>query len=173
MSSKIVFRSRLFEVEEEKIKHKSGREVIHHTVLRDSTVSIFPLTQNYELYLASEFRAIYNKRVIAAFAGFLEGEGELERAKKELKEEAGITANDWMSLGEFNLAGSVVRGKSYLFLARGLTMGEQNLEDGEDIRIIKMPLSEAVAEVLRGEINISSTVIGILKLDKMKQKGEI
>jgi ADP-ribose pyrophosphatase len=57
----------------------------------------------------------------------------------------------------------------YFFLAKDLDFGKQQLEDDEEITLVKMPLSQAVDKVLRGEIKNTSAAFGILKLAMLKQ----
>lgn len=175
ISSKSVLHAKLFDVEEHHLKLKSGREVTHHVVKRLPVVVIFPITNNYDIYLVSEYREMFGKTILAAAAGFMDKEGEksLDAAKREAKEELGITASQWEQFAKVELAGSVINGQANLFLARDIEKGDQSPEDDEQIEVVKMPLEEAVRKVMLGEINNSATIIGILMLDKMRKEKKL
>ncbi len=174
VSQKSVFRAKLFNVKKIVFKNKRGTEKIHHIAERDTIVSIFPLTDSYEIYLISEYRYMLGKTVLEAVAGHVEGkESTIAAAKRELKEEAGIIALQLEEIARVEMSGSVFKSRSHLFLAKGLEMGDNNLDDDEEIEVVKMSLSEAVEKVMAGEINHSASVIGILMLDKLRMQKKL
>lgn len=174
ISSKPVYHAKLFDVEEYKINFKNGREVVHHVVSRKPTVSVFPITEKYEIYLVSQYRYTLKRVTLEAMAGFIEnGEKPFEAAKRELKEETGITASQWELMTNIAMAGSVFKAQSHLFLARDLVIGSQQQEEDEEIEVVKMSLDEAVQKVMLGEMNTSATMIGILMLDKMRKEKKL
>jgi len=95
--------------------------------------------------------------------GLEEGETPLEGAKRELKEELGIEADQWVDLGMVDPFTTVVRSPNYMFLARNLRYGTGTPEEWEELEILKVPFSEAVAMVMRSEISHAASCICILK----------
>jgi 8-oxo-dGTP pyrophosphatase MutT (NUDIX family) len=89
------------------------------------------------------------------------GEEPLAAAQRELVEEAGITAREWTLLGAYLLSPGIVRQTSYIYLARGLTLGEARPESTELITQRTLPLDDALEAVRRGEIRTAVAVIGI------------
>jgi ADP-ribose pyrophosphatase len=147
----------------------------HTDILRNPTVSIFALDNSGVIYLISQYRYLLEREALEAPAGFMEeGEDPLVAAKRELKEETGITANSWKKFGEVELGASVVAGVSHLFFAKDLTFGETNLDKGEKgLQLVKLPLLEAVEKVINGDINTSASVIGILMLNNLIQEEKL
>lgn len=96
--------------------------------------------------------------------GSPQGEDPLETAKRELKEEVGLTATDWQPLLKMHLSNSVTDELGYIFVARGISVGETELEDSEDITSVRIPLTEAIEKVMTGEITDSLSVAALLKL---------
>ncbi|MFC6807061.1 NUDIX domain-containing protein [Methylophaga thalassica] len=88
----------------------------------------------------------------------------MEAAKRELKEETGLTAKNWQPLMELRTSNSVTDEKAYIFLATELTPGEQELEETEDIELIKVPLDTAIEMAMNGEIIDAMSVAALLKL---------
>jgi len=174
VSRKSVFKTKLFDVKEIVFKNKSGAEKIHYVVQRDTFVTILPLTDQYEIYLISQYRHILEKTVLEAISGYVEKkETTILAAKRELKEEAGITAHQLEEIARIEMAGSVFKSRGHLFLAKGLEFGETNLDDDEEISVVKMPLDQAVEKVMMGEIDHSASIIGILMLDKLRKEKKL
>jgi len=174
ISQKPVFKAKLFDVKKIVFKNKSGKEKIHHIAQRDTIVVIFPLTDQYEVYLISEYRYMLRKTVLEAVAGHIDRkESTIAAAKRELREEAGISALQLEEIARIEMSGSVFKSKSHLFLAKGLEFGETNLDEDEEISIVKMPLEKAVEKVMLGEINHASSMIGILMLDKLRAQRKL
>ena len=114
------------------------------------------------------------KTVLEAISGYVDKkETTITAAKRELKEEAGITAHQLEEIARVEMAGSVFNSKGYLFLAKGLELGETDLDEDEEISIVKMPLGQAVEKVMIGEIAHASSMIGILMLDKLRAQKKL
>lgn len=174
ISQKSILKARFFEVKEEEVLLPNNKKHTYTIVERQPTVNIFPLTESYDLYLTSEYRHMFKKRILGAVAGHIDkNETSLAAAKRELKEEVGMSASQWEEIARIQTAASVVKATSHLFLARDLLDGKSNPEAGEDIVLVKLPLKEAVAKVMSGEINNAPTMIGILMLDKLETEGKL
>lgn len=147
----------------------------HIDILRNPTVSIFALDTEGSIYLVSQYRYLLEREALEAPAGFMEeGEDPLLAAKRELKEETGITAKLWKKFGEIELGASVVAGVSHLFFAKDLMFGETDLDKGEKgMKLVKLSVSEAVKKAMDGDINTSASVIGILMLNNLVQEGKL
>lgn len=170
---KTVFQAELFTVREIEIE-ANKKKLIQHEIIRNPVVTVFALTDNNEIYLISQFRRLLEKTTVEAVAGFIdEGETPLEAAKRELKEEVGLTATDWQEFKVLNTAASVTKGEAHLFLARGLKIGIPEPEDDEDITPVVVPFEKAVEKVLKGEIDIATTVAGILLIDKLMKQNKL
>lgn len=174
ISQKSIVKDHVVEVMETELVLPNGKKKVHHNIYRAPTVSVFPLTDSYEIYLISQYRYLHEKISLEAMSGFIEkGEKPIEAAKRELQEETGLTASHWNSLPVFEIAGSVLKSQLHLFWATGLTHGETNFDDDEDITLVKLSLEDGVNKVLQGKINHAASVIGILMLDHMRREGRI
>lgn len=174
ISEKRIAGSDLVRLHKVRLQHDSGKTKEHYIAQRVPTVSIFPITDDGEIYLITQHRYILGKETLEAVAGTVEkDEKPLATAKRELLEEAGIIAHQWEELVRVDLAASYVRAQTFLFLAKELTIGEQKLDDDENISVIKISLDEAVQKVLSGEITTASSIIGILWLDKLRKENKL
>lgn len=93
----------------------------------------------------------------------------IESAKRELKEETGLVAERWTMIQRAYLSNSVSDEEGFLFLAEDLTQQESELEDTEaDLKVWKLPFKDALQMVLTGKITDSLSVMGILKVARLK-----
>lgn len=174
VSQKSVLKEKYFNVKRIDFETKSGEKRTHHVAERTPIVSVFPLTDSYDIYLISQYRYTLSKTLLEAVAGHVDKkETVITAAKRELREEAGISANQFEEIARVEMSGSVFQSKSHLFLAKGLEMGENNLNEDEEISLVKMSLGEAVEKVMSGEINHATSMIGILLLDKLRRDKKL
>ncbi len=97
----------------------------------------------------------------------------VETAKRELKEETGIEAARWTPLLKLHTSNSVTDEVAYAFVAQELVYGEKHWDDTEQLRVIKLPLEEAVARVMSGEITDALAMASLLKVQRMIDLGEL
>ena len=139
----------------------AGRELVRHL----GAVCIVPVTDDGQVVLERQDRYVIDRVITEIPAGKLDfaGEDPLEAAQRELREETGYRAAEWVNLGDFFPAPAYSDEHIRMFLARGLTPGERDLDGDEFINIFTVPLADAVAAVMRGEIPDAKTQMGILK----------
>lgn len=148
----------------------STREIVEH----NGGVGIIALTDDNQICLVRQYRHPYGEVIYEIPAGKLEiGEEPISCGRRELKEEAGYTASDWRDLGVVYPTPGYCAEKIYLFLATHLTLGETQLDEGEFVESINLPLEKAVQMVLSGEIRDAKTQIAILKLSALKEANEL
>ncbi|MFC0182604.1 NUDIX domain-containing protein [Pseudarcicella hirudinis] len=92
----------------------------------------------------------------------------LDSAKRELKEETGMTAEKWTDLGRLHTSNSVTDEVGYLYLAEELSFGESEPDDTEILTVKKVHLSEAVEMVMSSAITDSLSIAIILKAARLK-----
>ena len=138
------------QVEMECIKHPGGAAVV-------------PVLPDESVVLIKQYRHCIGDTIWEVPAGRLEpGEKPLDCAKRELEEEVGYKADHIKKLTEIYSAPAYCTEIIAIFLATGLTPGVQRLDDDEIIKVVKLPLEEAVEKVKSGEIRDTKTVVGLL-----------
>lgn len=147
----------------------STREVIRHV----GAVGIVPLTDDGKVVIERQYRYPLNMVITEIPAGKLDSKSEdrLEAAKRELKEETGITADEWIDMGVYYPAAAYCDEKITLYLAKGLHKGVQKLDEDEFLNLEEVPLSELVEQVMDGTITDGKTQVAILKAARLCQEG--
>lgn len=146
------------------------REVVEH----NGGVMIAPLDSEDNLYFVKQFRYPYAEIVTELPAGKLEkGEDPFEAGVRELKEETGAAAEKIVSLGKLYPSPGYCGEIIHLYLATGLSFGQQNPDEDEFLEVFKIPLEKAVQMVMNGELPDSKTQTAVLKIYIMKKEGRI
>lgn len=152
-------------VTEYQVLNPSGGNGIYGKVhFKTKAIGVIPVDEEGNTWLVGQYRYTLNEFSweIPEGGGAM-GVDPLESAKRELKEETGITANTWTFLTRLHTSNSVTDEEGFLYVAEDLEHGSNALEDTEaDLKVWKLPVKEAVAMVLRGEITDSMSMIGLL-----------
>jgi 8-oxo-dGTP pyrophosphatase MutT (NUDIX family) len=96
-------------------------------------------------------------------------ESPLDAAKRELKEETGLSAERWSEVMRLHTSNSITDEVGIVYVAEGLTQGETEFEETEDLEIRKLPLADAVQLVNDGEITDAISVAGILRVAALRR----
>ena len=146
------------------VRRPDGNPGTYSVVHLKPGVCAIALDDDERVHLTEEFHYAVGRVTLEGVSGGVEPDELLEvGARRELREELGITAERWLDLGRVDPFTASVLCPTQLFLARGLTFGMPELEGTETIRRATFPLSEAVAMVWNGRITHAPTCVGLLK----------
>ena len=163
----VVYKNPWIQVIEDKVVQPDKKEGIFGVVHMKSGVSVLALDENGYVYLTKQYQYALEKKSLEAINGGIDkDETKLDAAKRELQEEAGITAKEWIDFGFIDPFTSVVSSVNYMFLARNLQFVANNPEGTEQIEIIKVPLEEAIQMVMDNTITHGATTTLLLKVKK-------
>lgn len=138
----------------------SKREYVSH----NGGASIVAVDDEDNIYLVEQFRYAYRESILEIPAGKLElNEKPEECARRELKEEIGGECECLELLSIVYPSPGYTNEPLYVYLAKGLKIGENHLDEGEFLNVVKMPFKKALELVMDNTIKDSKTVIGILK----------
>ena len=161
--TKKVFSNDFFQVFEDQIVQPDGKNGSYATIEFKRGSAVLPVDDENNIYITKQFRYAIERENFEAAAGTIEDENHLEAAKREAVEELGIEAEKWTDFGTIVENTSVTKTANKIYLAQKLIFTEQKPEGTEKIKVIKMPLKEALDKVMRGEISHDLTCILILK----------
>lgn len=167
-SSETVFEGRVFTAKRDTALLPNGRLASREVVVHNGGVCIAAVDDERNIYLVDQFRYPFMKTLTELPAGKLEkGEDPDLAAARELKEETGFTAKSLVRVAESYPSPGYCSEILYLYLATGLTAGEQKLDEDEFLSCYKLPLSEAVRRVMSGEISDGKTQSLVLLADRL------
>lgn len=127
-------------------------------------VSVLAQDDDGDVYLTQEFHYGVGRVTLEVVSGGIEpGEDPLATAQRELQEEIGVRARQWIDLGVCDPFTANVVSPTRLFLARELAVGVAMPDGSERIERVKLPLSDAVDKVLTSEITHAPSCLVILK----------
>jgi len=129
-------------------------------------LGVIPIDQEGYTWLVGQYRypGKYYSWEIPEGGGKMT-EKPLDAIARELKEETGLTANQYEHLITMHLSNSVSDEVAHIYLATDLTIGESMPEDTEELVLKRLPIQEAIAMVHRGEITDAMSVGGLLKVE--------
>lgn len=148
----------------------STREYLKH----NGAVAVLPLDDDGNVYLVKQYRYPFSRVMTEIPAGKLDApdEDHFEAAMRELREETGFTSSKVTFIGEYIGSPALLGETIYLYLAEGLTKGEQDLDEDEFLDVEKMPLDELVRSVMDGKIADGKTAYAALKVAMMKNENK-
>lgn len=154
--------------EDEVINPKGGRGIYGKVSFKNKAIGIIPLDKDRNTWLVGQFRYTLNEYSWEIpMGGGPVMINPLESAKRELKEETGITAGKWTEIMRIHTSNSVTDEEGFVFLAEKLTPGDTDFDHTEDLEIKKLPFDEVVDMVMNGLITDSLSIAGILKADRL------
>jgi ADP-ribose pyrophosphatase len=99
------------------------------------------------------------------------GETPEECARRELREESGITATEWRTLGSFALT-VTAPARVHLYEARGLTCGPQQLTPTEqDFKLGWLSMPEALRAAAAGRFLLPAGPLALLLVERGEGQG--
>ena len=99
------------------------------------------------------------------------GETALDGARRELREETGVTASDWREIARTHLSNSVSDEFAVIYLATGLSAGEASPDGTEDLALRWLPFEEVLDMTLDGRITDAMTIIAVERVALLRRLG--
>jgi 8-oxo-dGTP pyrophosphatase MutT (NUDIX family) len=153
--TKKIFENDFFKVYEDDVLKPDGKPSKYATAHFVPGVCVLAIDDEDFVYLTEQFRYVAGRNSLEVVAGAIEDESPLEAAKRELKEEVGVTAEEMSEVGVVQLDNSMIKNEVTFFVARKLSFEKPNRDDSEEMKTVKIKFRDAVDKVLSGEINHS------------------
>ncbi|MBP3494365.1 MAG: NUDIX hydrolase [Oscillospiraceae bacterium] len=165
LERKDIFQGRVISLHVDKVSLPDGgtsyREIVEHP----GGVGILALDENGCVPVVKQYRYAFSRVTLEIPAGKREkGEEPLLTAQRELKEEVGAEAGEWVDLGKLLPSPGCYGETLYLYLARHLQFGEVSPDEDEFLAVERIPFDELAQRCLRGEIEDAKTVAAVLKV---------
>lgn len=167
ISTKKVYENPWISVREDTIIRPGGTEGIFGVMTMKNGCTIIAVDADKNIYITKEFHYAVGQDTVELISGGMdEDESPLDCAKRELEEESGLIADEWIDLGHIDPFTTVVHSRNYLYLAKGLRNGTTKPDEGEIVNLDKIPYSKALEMAMNSEISHGASVVAILKAQK-------
>ncbi|MDD2684663.1 MAG: NUDIX hydrolase [Gallionella sp.] len=167
ISTTSVYEGNFIQVRKDTVRLPDGAESTREYLTHPGAVAILALLDNGKLVMERQYRYPPQREFIELPAGKIDpGEAILRTAQRELLEETGYEASEWIHLTTAWPCIGYADERMEYFLARGLTFRGRQLDEGEFLEVFELSLDEAIEWIRQGKINESKTIVGLFWLEK-------
>ena len=164
LSRREIYHGRIIDVQVDTVSLPNGNTSTWEVVRHPGGVGILALDDEDCAVLVEQYRYVFGRTLLEIPAGKLEpGEDPVAGALRELKEETGAVPDTFLPMGVTLPSPGCLSERLYLFLAKGLHMESQQLDEDEFLNVERIPFNEMVHRVMDGEIEDSKTIAAVLK----------
>lgn len=168
LSSQLRYEGPLFRIFSEQVRDQSGESYNRDIIRHNGSVVILAVDTSTSkrdpaIVLVRQYRHAAGEYLYEVPAGKMEpGEDRLLAAKRELMEETGYTARKWTKLTRYFASPGFLGEWMQVFLAEDLAPGPSAPDDDESLELLRVPLSELLRLMDRGQVQDGKTLISVL-----------
>jgi 8-oxo-dGTP pyrophosphatase MutT (NUDIX family) len=164
------FRGRVITVTTDEVVLPNGHRATLEVVQHPGGAAVVAIDSKRQVCLLRQYRYVADGWIWELPAGKLEpNEPPLETAKRELIEEAGVSANQWESLGTVLSSPGVFAEVLHLFYATQLEPSAAAHEHSEVIEVHWIPFAEAYEWAMNGQIRDAKSIIALARVLRLMQ----
>lgn len=164
VSSEKIFDGKVINLRVDTVELPGGALATRELIGHPGGVAVVPVDDDGFVYLVRQYRKPYEEFVLEIPAGKRDrGEDVLIGAKRELSEETGLEAQNYIDLGKFYPTPGYVDEVIYIYLALGLKEGISHPDEDEFVEIEKIHIDKLCEMIMKNEIKDGKTIAGILK----------
>lgn len=173
LTEDVMWTGRIFNVNRLRVQLPNGQKALRDVVRHPGAVAIVALTDDGRICLVRQYRTSLARVTVEIPAGKLDpGEDPLVCAKRELREETGMEAEQMAFLTTIATSDGFTDELIHIYMATGLHFAESCPDADEFINVDLVPLSELIDAVLDGRIEDCKTVTGALICDAISHRLE-
>jgi len=167
ITSENTYAGRAFNVRRDHLLTPSGNTVKYDIIEHIGSVSLVPVDENGQMYFVRQYRHAAGMDLLELPAGTLEpGEPPEEAARREIREEIGMAAQNMLEIGSFYLAPGYSTELMHVFLATGLTYDPLDPDADEYLSVEKLPVAEALQLAESGQMQDAKSLAALLLAKK-------
>jgi ADP-ribose pyrophosphatase len=140
-----------------------GRRHLREIVEHKPGAAAVAVDDQGQVLLVRQLRPAVGASILELPAGLIDpGEQPIDCARRELQEETGYRARTLVPLVAFYTSPGFTDELIHIFVAIDLEAGAVAHDEEEDIQLVRLPLADAIAQVMHAEISDAKTVSGLL-----------
>jgi ADP-ribose pyrophosphatase len=157
-----MYHGRAFDVYRLTARLPDGKVRHYDLVQHAPSITVIPVTADGEVLMVRQYRVGAEKSLLELPAGVLEdNEDPLEGARRELREETGMDAEELQEIGQAYLTPGYCDEFMHFFLARRLHPAPLEQDEDEFLNLESHPVADLLAMARRGEIPDSKTLAAL------------
>jgi len=175
LGSRTVYANAWLRLREDTVIRPDGQPGTYGVVEMSPSVGVVAVNDVTEIALVTQWRYTLGRMSVEIPTGgsVASDHGVLAAARRELREETGLSARSWRELGFVDNSNGVTNDVAHMFLATGLEAGADAQDPAERVVLSWLPFDQAVDHVLNGSITESVSVAAILKVEVLLRRGAL
>jgi 8-oxo-dGTP pyrophosphatase MutT (NUDIX family) len=175
LSCATVYENEWIRVDHHEVLSPAGGPGVYGTVhFKNHATGVVPIDEHGNVILVGQYRfslQAYSWEIPEG--GGAHSVAALESAQRELREECGLVARQWLEILGMDLSNSVSDERGTVFLAWELSEGPAQPDETELLQVARVQFWDAVNRVKRGEIRDAISVAALIRVALMALQGEL
>ena len=168
VSSETIASGGMLNVKRDQVRLYNGHISQREYVIHPGAVVVVPILPNGNVILERQFRYPLRQVFIELPAGKIDaGEDILITGQRELLEETGYTASEWVKLGHQHPCIGYSNEVIHMYLARGLSAGEHKRDEDESLEVFEASFDRCIKMIQDGEITDGKTIVALFFTEKL------
>jgi len=167
ISSETMVEGNLLTLKRDLVKLPNGNLSHREYVIHPGAVVVVPVLANGSVVLERQYRYPLHQDFIELPAGKIDpDEDVLRTGQRELLEETGYTADEWVKLGLLHPCIGYSNEVIHVYLARNLSLGDHQRDEDETLEVFELKFEECLTMIERGEITDGKTIVALYMAEK-------
>ncbi|ABO50422.1 NUDIX hydrolase [Desulforamulus reducens MI-1] len=167
IASKLVYEGKILNLRVDQVTLPNGREGSREVVEFSQAVAVVAVKEDNKVLLVKQYRYPVGEVLMELPAGKMDQDENPEQcALRELQEETGYKPRSIQKICDFYTTPGFSSERMHLFLATGLTEGEQSPDEDEFVKVEEVPFDQAIQMIFEGKIQDGKTIAGLLAVEK-------
>jgi ADP-ribose pyrophosphatase len=163
-SSELIYKGRQFSFYKERLTLPHNVDAEMAFVRHPGSAVIVPLFEDHTIGVIKQYRHVINAYIYEIPAGTMDiGESPAQCARRELEEETGYAASEFIAMGKTYLLPAYSDEISYLYLAKRMTRTAQNLDEDEIIAVHRYSIQDILEMIDTGVMIDALSILAILR----------